>query len=189
MRILMPMIAFQATFPTYGCPLPTPRDSVSAGRGGNQPRGSIAIANPNALSRKPVRLTAAQALSVANGFAEAVAVSGHRLLACAILPRQVSVVVELQDYRPELVVGHLKRASALRLKRDGRHPFQEECEAAGLLVSCWGPSWFEQLQTPSQVLATVRAVESTPQRAGKPRQHWRFVERTTQRIQDAVLIA
>ena len=78
------------------------------------------------LKHQPVSFTGLQARSVGRGFARAVSRSGHRLLACSILPEHVHVVVVADRLKSRAVLGHLKREAALALKVETLHPFQDD---------------------------------------------------------------
>jgi len=128
------------------------------------------------LSRQPVQFTGLQARAVGRGFANAIGKSGHRLLACAILPEHVHVVVAASRFEPARVIGHLKREAALALLAAGLHPFQQLRGKS--LPSCWAEnSWRVYLDDEVDVWRAIRYVEANPEKEGKRPQRWSFVGR------------
>src|SRR5262245_8578754 len=67
------------------------------------------------LKHPPISFNGRQARAIGQGFSIAVAKSGYRVLACAILPDHVHIVVESSHQKPTLVIGHLKREATLQL--------------------------------------------------------------------------
>jgi REP element-mobilizing transposase RayT len=191
------MLAFHAVFTAYGFWLPNdPRGSWSDWvgawelfrRGGKatkvDARQSVAGARHNqsqrlavkqSLQRPPVQFSGAQALAISRGFATAIQKSGHRLLACAILPDHVHMVVRASTIDPRRIVGHLKREAALRLLAENLHPFARD--NGGKLPSCWAENaWCVYLDEERDVRRAIRYVELNPEKEGKRRQRWSFVE-------------
>lgn len=129
-----------------------------------------------ALLREPVSFSGIQAREIARGFARAIRKSNHALLACAILPEHVHVVVTASSYKPTQVLGHLKREAALALKAARLHPFQVDFERTGNLPTCWAEGgWKVFLDTPEDVWRSIRYVEKNPLKEGKRFQRWSFV--------------
>jgi REP element-mobilizing transposase RayT len=193
------MLAFHGIFTAYGFWLPNdPRGSWSDWvaswelyRFGGKAtkvatRRSVARKAHDAASRldakqtlkfEAVKFSGTQARAVGRGFAVAMRKSGHRLLACAILPEHVHVVVLASKYRPSQVIGHLKREASLLLLAEHLHPFQHCRDARGTLPSCWAEnSWRVYLDDEKDVLRAIRYVERNPMMEGKPPQRWSFVE-------------
>lgn len=134
------------------------------------------LAVKQSLKRRPVCFTGLQAQAVGRGFARAVQRSGHRILACSILPDHVHVVVAASRLKPTRVLGHLKREAALALKLAGVHPCQQEFEDTGQLPSCWATGcWKVFLFSKRRVFNAIKYVEENPLKEGKPRQRWSFV--------------
>ncbi len=192
------MLAFHGIFTAYGFWLPNdPRGSWSDWvaswdlyRWGGPAmkvttRPSVAGAQHDALGRRAVKLalkrhsvqfTGLQARAVGRGFAAAIAKSGHRLLACAILPEHVHVVVRASRHTPARVIGHLKREAGLALVAEDLHPFQQF--RGKTLPSCWAEnSWRVFLDGAADLRRAIRYVEANPEKEGKRRQRWSFVER------------
>ena len=182
---LLQMLAYHAIFSTYGFWLPNdPRGSGSKFVGSaaifhaggkatkvstrrsvaSRPHDrSLRIAAKQALARPPVAFSGTQARAVGRGFASAIAQSTHCLIACAILPDHVHIVVEKGKHPPRRVVGHLKRAAALQLKSESNHPFQQEHQRTGKLPTCWGEGCrIVYLDSVEDVLRTIRYVEENP---------------------------
>ena len=192
------MIAFHGIFTAYGFWLPNdPRgswsDYVAAWElfrtGGPatkvDTRRSVAhirhdqkqrLATKQLLLREPVLFSGVQARQIAKGFSRAISRSGHEVLACAILPEHVHVVVKGSTIPPRNVIGHLKREASLALKVAGLHPFQIDFERTGELPTCWAEGcWKVFLDTPEAVWRAIRYVENNPMKEGKRLQRWSFV--------------
>jgi REP element-mobilizing transposase RayT len=134
------------------------------------------FATKQLLLREPVTFSGLQAREIARGFARAVSRSGHEILACAIMPEHVHVVVKASSFPPRNMIGHLKREASLALKVAGIHPFQAEFEASGVLPMCWADGcWNVFLDTPEAVLRAIEYVRNNPIKEGKPVQRWSFV--------------
>ena len=192
------MLAFHGIFTAYGFWLPNdPRGSWSSfvaswdlyRAGGKvtkvETNRSVAarphnisqrLAVKEQLKRQPVSFTGLQARTIGRGFARAVSRSGHRLLACSILPDHVHVVVVVGQLKPKAVLGHLKREASLALKLEALHPFQEEFVMTGILPTCWARGcWKVFLDSQHAVQRAIKYVEDNPLKEGKPRQRWSFV--------------
>jgi len=125
-----------------------------------------------ALRYPPVSFTGPQALSVSVGFRNAIARSGYRLCACAIMPEHVHAVILRCEYDIEKVVGQLKGEATKQLKRDGLHPFGHvDCPPS----PCVRRGWKVFLNTDEQIRRAIRYVEQNPIKEGKPPQHWSSV--------------
>ena len=128
------------------------------------------------LKYAPVIFTGVQARAIGQGFYVASQKAGYQILACAILPDHVHVVVAAHRNKPTMVVGHLKREATLQLVAQGLHPFQQLYEAGRPLPSCWAEKcWKVYLDTRADEERAIRYVEDNPQKEGKPRQHWSCV--------------
>lgn len=128
------------------------------------------------LKYAPVIFTGVQARAVGQGFSVAVQKAGYQILACAILPDHVHVVVAAHRNKPAMVVGHLKREATLQLVAHELHPFTHLYEAGRSLPSCWAEKcWKVYLDTLADVDRAIRYVEENPLKEGKPRQHWSCV--------------
>lgn len=192
------MIAFHGIFTAYGFWLPNdPRGSWSefvaawelfrAGGPATKvfARQSVAhashdrnqrLAMKQLLLRKPVTFSGIQAREIARGFSRAVNRSGHEILACAIMPEHVHVVLKAGAIPPRNAIGHLKREASLALKVAGIHPFQTEYESSGMLPACWADGcWNVYLDTPAAVVRAIEYVMNNPLKERKPVQQWSFV--------------
>ena len=137
------------------------------------------------LKYAPVIFTGVQARAVGQGFSVAVQKAGYQILACAILPDHVHVVVATHRNKPTLVVGHLKREATLQLVAQHLHPFRHLHATGGSLLSCWAEKcWKVYLDTRDDVNRAIRYVEENPLKEGKPRQHWSCVATPTDARRD-----
>jgi REP element-mobilizing transposase RayT len=125
-----------------------------------------------ALDYPPVAFTGRQALAVGRGFAQAVKESGYAVHACSILPEHVHMVIGRNPRTIGRIVGHLKARATQRLTSDGLWPDAE--------LPIWGKkSWKVFLYAPEHVRQAITYVEANPEKEGKPRQRWSFVEPLT----------
>ena len=125
-----------------------------------------------ALRYQPVSFTGRQALSVAVGFGNAIARSGYRFHACAILPEHVHAVVARCAHKIGHMVGQLKGEATKQLTRDGLHPFGHLAAAPSPWVR---RGWNVFLNTDDEIRRAVRYVKQNPIKEGKPPQQWSFV--------------
>src|SRR5262249_3068598 len=137
-------LAYHAVCCTYGFWLPNdPRGSWSSvvrapnlrafgpATGGGHRRSVAGVAHDirvrrqakGALKSPPVVFDVSQALSVAPGFAEMVAISGYVIHACSILPCHVHLVIRRHHYANKQVIRLLRQKATAHLLADGRHPF------------------------------------------------------------------
>jgi len=142
------------------------------------------MAAKEVLQERPVRFTGRQAAAIGKGFGKVAAAKGYRILACAILPEHVHLVIGVGVSRPACrgaleidpaaVLGRLKHAATDELIAERLHPFQDE---RGMIRrSRWGKrSWSVYLDTEDDVRRAIEYVEGNPLREGLPRQRWSFV--------------
>jgi REP element-mobilizing transposase RayT len=129
-----------------------------------------------ALKYPPVNFSGEQALSVAKGFAEAIADGKYIVHACSILPEHVHLVTGRHERDVERIVGHLKSSATKRLDADGLHPFAGTIKHNGSKQSPWSERcWKVFLDSPEDVPRAIRYVEQNPVKEGKKRQQWSFV--------------
>lgn len=201
------MLAFHAIFSAYGFWLPNdPRGSWSTWVGvwdlfryGGQATKiettrSVAYRAHDRSRREemkghlkfpPVVFNGIQARVIGQGFSVAVQKSGYRILACAILPEHVHVVVETHLNKPTMIVGHLKREATMQLIAQGFHPFRQHFVEGRPLPRCWAERcWKDFLDTSADVERAIRYVEDNPLKEGKPRQRWAFVVARTDSRRD-----
>jgi hypothetical protein len=130
-----------------------------------------------ALKYPPVVLNGRQALGVAKGFANVARASGYHVYACSILPEHGHLVVGRHHYKVEQMVRRLKQGAGKQLELDGLHPFAGLTARRGALptpfaVNCWHCF----IDSDEYARAAIRYVERNPEKEGKPRQTWSFVE-------------
>jgi REP element-mobilizing transposase RayT len=127
-----------------------------------------------ALKYPAVRLNGVQARAIARGFADYVSQSGISVLACAILPQHVHMVIGRHTIHVEQVVNQLKAAATRRLIAEGVHPLAAfgspppRCRARGL--------WKVFLDQQSDIERACGYVDDNPTKEGLPRQHWSMVQ-------------
>jgi REP element-mobilizing transposase RayT len=99
-----------------------------------------------------------------------------RVLACAILPDHVHLVLETHQVTiPQLVI-QLKGEASSQLAADGLHPFGNAPHEDGRLPKCFARGqWAVYLDEPEDVRRAIRYVEGNPLKEGKRRQSWSFV--------------
>jgi REP element-mobilizing transposase RayT len=132
------------------------------------------VATKRALKRPAVDFTGLQARAVAHGFANYVERSGLIVLACAVLPDHVHLVLSSHRLHPEKITIQLKGAATRELVRQSLHPFggglrQPKCFARG--------EWIVYLDANEDVQRAIRYVKENPGKEGLPRQAWSFVTR------------
>jgi len=121
------------------------------------------------LQFPPVVFDGIQARAVGCGFARAVRESHYLVLACAILPAHVHLVVGVHTNPPKRIIGHFKGRATQYLNQEGIHPM-------GNQVSPWSQKgWAVFLDTEDEVLHAVEYVNQNPIKEGLPPQHWKFV--------------
>jgi REP element-mobilizing transposase RayT len=132
------------------------------------------------LKQPPVIFTGEQARAIGRGFSVAVQKSQYQILACAILPEHVHVVVAVHRNQPTQIVGHLKREATLQLVEQNLHPFRHRCAEPRTLPSCWAEKcWKVYMDTRDDVARAIRYVENNPSKEGKKRQRWTCVAAPT----------
>ena len=122
-----------------------------------------------ALKYPAVRFSGRQALAVAHGFARSRTEGGYRVHACSILPEHVHLVIGRSDRTVGRIMGHLKARATQRLSAEGLRPSDHR--------PVWGHrGWKVFLWTSADVRRSIAYVEANPEREGKRRQRWSFVE-------------
>jgi REP element-mobilizing transposase RayT len=107
----------------------------------------------------PVIFTGVQALAVGQGFIKAIEDASYTILACAILPEHVHLVLCRHARKPRKIIGHLKARATRQLKADRLWPDPEQ------------PVWGKR----AWVVRAIKYVEQNPGKEGKPSQKWSFV--------------
>jgi REP element-mobilizing transposase RayT len=129
----------------------------------------------NSISRR-LFFDGHQALAVAKGFAMACSTYGHRILACAILPEHVHLVIQEGRKEPGRIVGDFKRKASDALLNAKLHPLAHFVDETGAIPMCWARrGWNVFLDEPEDVYRAVEYVERNPEKEGKRRQRWPFV--------------
>jgi REP element-mobilizing transposase RayT len=124
------------------------------------------------LKRPAVKFNGVQARAIAQGFADYAERSGLTILACAILPDHVHLVLGAFRLSPKRFAIQLKGAATRELVRQGLHPFGSgpglpKCFARG--------EWTVYLDKEEDVLRAIGYVEQNPEKEGLRRQRWSFV--------------
>jgi REP element-mobilizing transposase RayT len=121
-----------------------------------------------ALAHPALSLTGRQALSVGNGFEQAVRENAYIVHACSILPEHAHLVLARLTQDVSRVIGHLKGRATHRLIEDGLWPDRRR--------PVWGKKgWKVFLSSAEDMRRAIAYVEANPEREGKPRQRWAFV--------------
>jgi REP element-mobilizing transposase RayT len=150
----------------------TARRSV-AGRTHNQ---SLRLAAKRALKHPAVEFTGLQARAVGRGFATYSQRSGLSILACAILPDHVHLVVaNFKMELPRLVI-QLKGEATTQLVSESLHPFAHLPKKNGRPPKCFARGqWKVYLDRIEDVHRAIRYVELNPEKEAKRPQRWSFV--------------
>ena len=119
-----------------------------------------------ALLRPAMRFETQHRESVAAGFGTACVEAGYHVLACAIMPDHVHVVIRRHPRKVEIVVGHLKSKATMQLGLDGLPPDQP----------VWAKNAWHVYLDPPDLPRAIAYVNDNPLRAGLPAQKWPFVE-------------
>jgi REP element-mobilizing transposase RayT len=123
-----------------------------------------------------VRLTGRQALAVAHGFATMIEKSGYAILACAIMPDHIHLVIARFRYDVVQVANLLKGAATRQLLAEGIHPLQEYRANDGSIPSPWSSKvWKVFLDCDYDVRRAIQYTEENPEKDGLKPQKWGFV--------------
>jgi REP element-mobilizing transposase RayT len=129
-----------------------------------------------ALKYPPVHLTGVQARAVGRGFAESARKGRVTVLACAILPEHVHLVIARHRCKVEWIVNQMKGAATRRLLEEQLHPFAAWQPPDGRVPMCWAAKlWKVYLDSEDAIARAVAYVEANHLKEGKPRQRWQFV--------------
>jgi len=142
-------------------------DDTAFGRRRQTQRGA-ALEAKEMLKYPPVVFTGYQALAISHGFADAIRQSGYQVLACAILPEHVHLVIGRNLRSIRRIVGHFKG-------RATHHLIEEK-----LWPDAQRPVWAEKgwnvyIDSLAQLQAAVAYVERNPMKEGKKPQKWSFM--------------
>jgi REP element-mobilizing transposase RayT len=134
------------------------------------------LAAKSALQRQPVQFTGRQALETGRAFGDFACRNQVRILACAIMPDHVHLVIARHRYKVEQLATLLKGAASRRLIDHDLHPFQSIERTRKRVPTCWARGeWKVFLNSTADVQRAVRYVEMNPVRQGLKRQYWSFV--------------
>jgi REP element-mobilizing transposase RayT len=129
-----------------------------------------------ALKYPLVRLTGVQARAVGRGFAEYVQKAGVSVLACAILPQHVHLVVARHRLKVEQIVNQLKGAATRRLNEEKLHPLAAHQGRKSRPPKAFARGeWKVFLDTKTDIRRAIGYVENNPLREELPAQRWSFV--------------
>ena len=129
-----------------------------------------------ALKYPAVALTGVQARTVGRGFAAYAQKANAPVLACAILPQHVHLVISRHRLPVESLVNQLKGAATRQLIEEGIHPLAnyqglKTRPPKAFARGQWKVFLFED----RDIERSIRYVEENPVREGLPRQRWSFV--------------
>jgi REP element-mobilizing transposase RayT len=133
------------------------------------------LATKAALRRPAVEFSGNQARAIGQGFAEYAARSSVDILACAILPDHIHLVLRRHRLSVEKLVIQLKGAATRRLVDEGVHPFQDRTNSARPAKCFAQGEWKVFLDSEQDIDRAIRYVEKNPLKEGKSRQCWSFV--------------
>jgi REP element-mobilizing transposase RayT len=134
------------------------------------------LATKSSLQRHSVRLTGQQAVVIGRAFGDFAQRNEVSILACAIMPDHVHLVLGRHRYRVEQLASLLKGAASRRLVDSGLHPFQEDDQSQRRIPTCWARGeWKVFLDSTADVKRAIRYVEMNPVRQGMKPQYWSFV--------------
>ncbi len=137
---------------------------------------ALRIAAKKSLKRPAVQFTGVQARAVACGFADYAERSRLMILACAVLPDHVHLVVGRHRLMVEKLVIQLKAAATRQLIEEGIHPFGKLPCKNGAPPKCFARGeWKVFLDSHDDVRRAIRYVEENPEKEGLRRQRWSFV--------------
>jgi REP element-mobilizing transposase RayT len=122
-----------------------------------------------ALKYPPVTLTGPQARAVGRGFAEYAAKVGLDILACAILPQHVHLVLARHRLSVESLANHLKGAATQRLIEERLHPQAAHQGAKSRPPKTFARGqWKVFLEDQVDVVRSIKYVNKNPERERLP---------------------
>lgn len=125
------------------------------------------------LKRPAIQFNGHQARAIARGFAEYTTRSDLKILACAVMPDHMHLVLGRHRLSPKQLVVQLKGAATRRLIADNLHPFPSK---VGRPAKCFARGeWKVYLDTEDEVSHAIHYVELNPEKEGLPRQRWSFI--------------
>jgi REP element-mobilizing transposase RayT len=137
--------------------------------------GQLRRAAKGALQRSAVKFSGVQARAVARGFAWYAERAKVGVLACAVLPDHVHLVIERHRLAAEQLVSQLKAAATRQLLAESLHPFRDIAEG-GRVPKCFARGqWDVFLDSVEEIRRAIGYVEKNPEKEGLLRQTWSFV--------------
>ncbi len=134
------------------------------------------LAAKASLKYPPVSFDEQQRATVGAGFGRFCASRGLVMLACAVLPEHVHLVMTRHRYAVEQAATLLKGAASRALEEAGIHPLARFPRRHGRLATCWSRGeWKVFLTEAEHVARAVEYVEQNPIKEGLPQQRWPFV--------------
>ncbi|QNN21301.1 hypothetical protein HED60_03120 [Planctomycetales bacterium ZRK34] len=131
-----------------------------------------------ALKYPAVEFDGLQARAIARGFALKAETANYNMLACAILPEHVHLVIGRHTSHVEQIVNQLKGAATCTLINEQRHPLSQYTRHDGRTPSPWAAGlWKVYLNSSEDIRRAMRYVEQNPIKEGKRAQAWDFVMR------------
>jgi REP element-mobilizing transposase RayT len=128
------------------------------------------------LKYPQVSFSSAQLQCIANGFGRFATHNGLRILACAIMPEHVHMVISRHRYAVEQAVTLLKGEASRALAEKKLHPLSMFPRRKDRLPSCWARGkWKVFLEDALDVGRAITYVEENPAKEGLARQKWEFV--------------
>jgi REP element-mobilizing transposase RayT len=134
------------------------------------------LAAKEALNYRAVKFSGIQARAVGRGFVDYSQRSGLEVLACAILPDHVHLVLARHRLKVEQLVIQLKSAATRHLVAEEVHPFQHSPSKNGTLPKCFARGeWKVFLNDEEAISRAIPYVNANPEKEGLPPQRWSFV--------------
>lgn len=118
------------------------------------------------LARNPIAFTGLQARAIARGFARFAERSGIVILACAIMPDHVHLVILTHKYSIEKIATLLKGAATADLIREGLHPFKDKPYKNGSLPTPWARKHWKVFLHEEDLPRACKYADDNPPRGG-----------------------
>jgi REP element-mobilizing transposase RayT len=130
-----------------------------------------------ALKYPAVLFDGVQARAVARGFQEFAWKVGLHVWACALLPDHIHLVVAQHRLRIEQIANLLKGAASRQLVREDIHPLRLFKTQSGRCPKAFSRGqWKVFIDSEEQLQRAIEYVNANPEKEGKRRQNWTFVE-------------
>jgi REP-associated tyrosine transposase len=131
-----------------------------------------------ALKYPPVALTGVQARAIGRGFAQYADKGNVAILACAILPKHIHLVMARHRLKVEQLVNQLKGSATRQLIAEHVYPLADHQGTKHRPPKAFARGqWKVFLDTSADVERSVQYVEENPMRERLPAQRWPFVTR------------